>query len=220
MTIDTLMLVAAASDADELSGLSGWVVDVIDALGVLGVGALTLLENLFPPIPSEVVLPLAGYLAERDRMHLLGAVVAATIGSLIGALALYGLGRRWGEQRVNDLLVRVPLVEREDLDRAQAWFRRHGGSSVLIGRLVPGVRSIVSLPAGFQAMPFPAFIGLTLLGTVAWNCLLVGAGYLLGSQWQSVGRYSDYIDVAVILALLVLIGRAVWRRRDRIGSRN
>ena len=208
--------VLAASNSQQLTGLIGWIGDVIAALGAIGVGVLTLAEVFFPPIPSEVVLPMAGYLASQDRLSLPAAVISATIGSTLGALLLYWIARKLGLDRVNGLLGRIPLMEQEDLDRARAWFERHDRSSVLIGRMVPGVRSLISLPAGFERMPVVPFTLLTALGSAIWNTGLVAGGYLLGNQWQSIGRYSDWINFAVIAALVVAVVKFVWDRRQRI----
>jgi membrane protein DedA with SNARE-associated domain len=177
---------------------------------------LTLAEVFFPPIPSEVVLPMAGYLASQDRLSLPAAVISATIGSTLGALLLYWIARKLGVDRVAALLGRIPLMEQQDLDRARAWFERHDRSSVLIGRMVPGVRSLISLPAGFERMPVVPFTLLTALGSAVWNTGLVAGGYLLGDQWQSIGRYSDWINFAVIAVLVVAVLKFVWDRRQRI----
>lgn len=189
-------------DSTELTGLAGVVVDVVEALGAVGVGLLVLAENLFPPIPSEVVLPLAGFLAGQGRMSLTAVVVAATIGSVAGALVLYALGRLYGRERLARLLDRLPLTGREDLEAAELWFLRHGGKAVLFGRLVPGVRSLVSIPAGVAAMPLPRFIAYTTLGSAAWNLLLILLGYELGQHWHDVGEYSDVLSKAVIAAIV------------------
>lgn len=203
-------------DPSELTGLVGWIADVIELLGAVGVGVLTLAEVFFPPIPSELVLPMAGFLAGQGRLHLVAAVVASTVGSTFGALALYWLAAAWGNERVRQLLGALPLMEPRDLDRAEEWFDRHDRSSVFIGRLVPGVRSLISLPAGFRRMPLGSFIALTAVGSAIWNTLLVAAGYLLGNRWRSVGQYSDWLNYAVIALLLGAVAKFVWSRRDRI----
>lgn len=207
---------ASGGGTGDLTGLVGWIADVIAALGSVGVGMLTLAEVFFPPIPSELVLPMAGFLAGRGRLSLVAAVIASTIGSTAGALALYWLARAWGVDRVAALLRRLPLMEEEDLDRARDWFDRHDRSAVFIGRLVPGVRSLISLPAGFQKMPLGMFLTLTTVGSAIWNTALVAGGYLLGSQWQSIGRYSDWLNLGVIAVLVLLLVKFVWDRRDRI----
>ena len=201
----------------ELTGLAGVATDVMDALGEIGVGVLVLAENVFPPIPSEVVLPLAGYLASRGRMDLTLVIVAATVGSVLGALLLYEVGLRTGRARIRRLVDRMPLLELEDMDKAEAWFARHGQSSVLIGRCIPVVRSLISLPAGLEEMPRWRFVLLTTIGSGLWNAVFVGAGYALGEQFDEIERYSGWLNTAVYVAILVLLllglRRALRRRR-------
>jgi len=204
------MSVAARSDGP--GGLTGWVIGVVDALGEVGVAALTLLETVFPPIPSEVVLPLAGYLANRGRLDLFGVLVASIVGALLGALVLYTLGARLGAARATALLARLPLLDREDVERAAGWFDRHGSAAVFTGRLVPGVRSLISLPAGASRMSLLRFAVLTVLGSALWNSLLVGAGYALGTQYALVERYSGVLDYLVIGLLVLAVGLLARRR--------
>lgn len=203
---------AAAAGAGELTGLSGFVADVIRRMGEVGVGVLAAIETIFPPIPSEIVLPFAGYLAQRGDLSLGWVLVAATLGALVGAVALYGFAARVGHERASALLARIPLVDREDVDRASDWFARHGRSAVLLGRLVPGVRSLVSLPAGAQRMPLAQFVAYTAIGSLVWNSLLVGGGYALGTQWDEVQAYADWLDYLLIGALVLVIGWLSVRR--------
>ena len=209
------MPVNEQDDPDHLTGLAGVASDVMTALGELGVGVLVALENLFPPIPSEVVLPLAGFLASRGRMDLLLVIVAATIGSVVGALALYELGRRVGRVRVRGWVARLPLMDVEDLDKAEAWFARHGELSVLIGRCIPVVRSLISVPAGVEGMPRLRFTLLTTLGSGAWNTVFVYAGYALGAQFERIEEYSRWFNYAIYGALLVLLVLGVRRAARR-----
>ncbi len=206
------MPLLSAAESTELTGLAGVVVDVVAALGPVGVFLLVAAENVFPPIPSEVVLPLAGFLTGQDRMSLPAVLVAATLGSLVGALALYALGARLGPARIGRLLDRVPLTGHEDLERAEDWFRRHGRAAVLVGRLVPGVRSLVSVPAGVTRMPLRTFVPLTLLGSSVWNAVLVLLGHQLGSRWTSVGEYSDLLSSAVVGGIALAVGWVLLRR--------
>ena len=208
----TTVALAAAGSQTELTGLAGWVVSVIEALGPVGVGLLVALENLFPPIPSEVVLPVAGYVASQGGMSLTWAIVAATIGAVVGAWALYGLGAWVGRERIRRWLERIPLMEVEDLDSAEGWFERHGGAAVLVGRCVPVVRSLISVPAGVERMNFARFTLYTLIGSALWNGGLVWAGNLLGSQWDDIGRYSDWLNAAVYVVIGVVLVRFVWTR--------
>ncbi|MCM0640659.1 DedA family protein [Cellulomonas wangsupingiae] len=218
MLVTTAALAAAASGT-ELTGLAGWVVSVIESLGPVGVGLLVALENLFPPIPSEVVLPVAGYVASQGDMSLTWTIVAATIGAVVGAWLLYGLGAWVGRVRIRRWLERIPLMEAEDLDQAERWFDRHGGAAVLIGRCVPVVRSLISVPAGVEGMGVVRFTLYTLVGSAVWNGGLVWVGYLLGSRWGDVGRYSDWLNAAVYLVIAVVLVRFVWTRTGARGER-
>jgi membrane protein DedA with SNARE-associated domain len=185
------VLVAAQGGQSELTGLAGLITDIIAALGPIGVGVLVALETLFPPIPSELILPLSGYLASRGRMSLAAVMIGATVGSLAGALALYWAGAALGQKRLRRLAERTPLVEVDDLERAEGWFDRHGGLAVLIGRVVPVVRSLVSVPAGVEHMSLWRFVLYTIIGSGVYNAVLIGLGYVLGSRWQTVEQYSN-----------------------------
>jgi membrane protein DedA with SNARE-associated domain len=213
LTSPVVSSVAPAAGSE--GGLTGMVLTIVGHLGEVGIGVLTLIETVFPPIPSEVVLPLGGYLAERGRLDLVWLLVAATVGSVAGALILHAVGARLGPDRAARALARLPLVDRSDVDRAVVWFERHGPWAVLLGRLVPGVRSLVSLPAGAAHMGRVRFTLLTALGSLVWNGLLVGAGYALGTQYRLVERYSDVLDTvllgALALVVLVLVARRVRR---------
>ena len=206
----------APRPTSELGGLTGWAAEVIAALGPLGIALLTALETVVPPVPSEVVLPLAGFLASRGEFGLVVVVVAATLGSLAGSLVLYAVARRLGPERARRLLARVPLTEADDVDRSVRWFERHGSSSVLLGRLVPGVRSLVSVPAGTARMPVLRFSVLTLLGSALWNALLVGVGYALGSRWHEVSGWTDVLDAVVVVGVVLLVGAGVARKVRRV----
>ncbi len=214
----TIFLTAAASSDIQLTGLAGLAVNIIDALGELGVGALALLETVFPPIPSEVVLPLAGFLAQQGRMNVLLVMLAATVGGLLGAYILYFIGHRLGEERAIRWLSKLPLVDREDFEKASGWFHRHGRSAVLFGRLIPGVRSLISLPAGSARMPVGSFTLYTLIGSTVWNALLVSLGWLLGRQYHLVDQYSSWLNYAVYAAAAGVVVWLVLRRVRRVRS--
>lgn len=206
------MHLRAESADDGLTGLTGFAADVIDAIGELGVATLTFVESVFPPIPSEPILALGGYLAERGRLNVVLVVIAATVGATLGALVLYALGAWLGEERSKKILTKLPLVEASDFDNASAWFRRHGSPVVFFGRFVPIVRSLVSLPAGAQRMALVPFVLLTAAGSGLWNTLLVGAGYALGTQYDRVSEYMHYLDYVVYLAVIVIIAWFIVRK--------
>lgn len=207
---------------EDVGGLAGWVLSVIEALGYGGIALLVALETFVPPIPSEVVLPASGFLVSRGALTFTGVLAAATLGSLAGSLALYEMGRRLGPARVERWVARRGRwvgLDPEDLDRAQAWFARHGHWAVLGGRLVPALRSLVSLPAGLARMPVGRFLLLTGLGSLAWNALLLAAGWRLGESWSAIGPYYEKAEWTVWgLVAAWVAWRVVRRRRRHSGS--
>ena len=212
--------VAAAGSTDNLGGLVGFAARGIENLGEWGVGLFTLAETVLPPIPSEVILPLAGYLAKQGSLNLVLVFITSALGAYAGALLLYWLGARLGLERSIRGLSRLPLVDREDFENAAVWFRRHGRSSIFFGRLLPGVRSLVSLPAGASNMPLATFSLYTLAGTGLWNGALIGLGYALGTQYQVIEQYSRFLNYAVYAALgLAVLWLAIRRVRRREAAR-
>ncbi|MBZ5735690.1 DedA family protein [Nocardioides sp. TRM66260-LWL] len=199
----------------ELTGVAAWAVDLMERLGPVGAGVAIALENLFPPLPSELILPLAGFTASRGEFSLLAAIVATTIGSVVGALVLYGIGARVGRDRVHALCVRLPLVEEADLVRTEEWFARHGRTAVLLGRMVPVFRSLVSLPAGVERMPLVTFTLLTLAGSAIWNSIFVLVGYELGEQWHRVEPVVGLVQAGLGLLVGGVVLRWVVRRVRR-----
>nr|WP_294693371.1 DedA family protein [uncultured Friedmanniella sp.] len=207
----------------ELTGILGWAERVIAALGEWGVGLLVMLETVFPPLPSEVILPLAGFLTSQDTISFPLVVLTSTAGAWLGALLLYGVGAKLGLERSIRGLSKLPLVDRDDFERAAAWFHRHGRSSIFFGRLVPGIRSLISLPAGASGMPLAVFSLFTLAGSALWNTVLLGAGAALGSRYATVERYSNVLNYLVWAVVVLLVGwlvvRRVRRRRDGVRGR-
>jgi membrane protein DedA with SNARE-associated domain len=199
----------------EDGGLTGWAVSLMDTLGAPGAGLAIALENLFPPLPSEVILPLAGFAASRGDLSLVGALIWTTIGSVVGAVALYALGAWFGRGRVRAVVARLPLVKLSDVDRAEAWFARHGGKAVLYGRMIPIFRSLISLPAGVERMPIGRFLLYTTAGSLIWNTTFVVAGYQLGENWERVVQYAGFVQYAVIAAVAVGLVWFVVRRLRR-----
>jgi membrane protein DedA with SNARE-associated domain len=199
-----------------MSSIYDWVVGIMRAIGAPGVGVATALETVFPPVPSEVVLPLAGFTASQGHYGVVSAVLWATAGSLVGALVLYYAGLTWGMRRLCNLAERMPLVGASDVERSVDWFDRHGRTAVFFGRFVPGVRSLVSIPAGMNRMRIVPFAVYTTLGSLIWNAALIGAGYALGSRWHVVERYvgdvSNAVYVVLAVAVLVFVGRRLWKR--------
>ena len=200
-----------------------WIVSFMDAAGLAGVALLMLLENVFPPIPSELVMPLAGFAAARGDMSLGGAVAAGTAGSVAGAWLWYWAGRRLGGARLKRLAARHGrwlTLSPAEIERAEAWFRRHGHVAVLLGRLVPAVRTLISVPAGIAGMGLAPFLLYSAFGTVLWTGLLAGAGYVLEGQYDRVAAWMNPVSNVVVAGLA---GWYLWRvatygRRTRAPS--
>lgn len=188
-----------------------WVIQTIAAWGYLGIFLLMLLENLVPPIPSELIMPLAGFAAVQGKLNAFGVVLAGTAGSVIGALPWYFLGKRVGEKRLRQWLTRYGrwvALSVEDLERSQRWFSRYGGALVFLGRLIPGIRTYVSIPAGLEGMPMLPFLLFSTLGTVVWVSLLTAMGYLLGQNYDKVEQFIS--PIGSVVPILVLGGILLW----------
>ena len=209
---------ALATDDHGFSGLTGFAADVLTAMGDIGVGILVFLEVLVPPIPSEVILPFAGYLSQSGDLNLGWLIFWSTLASWVGALLLYWLGSVIGMDRAVRLVAATRLVSRTDLERGAKWFERKGSWTVLVGRMVPGIRSLISLPAGASHMNLVRFSLYTIIGSGTWNSLLIGAGALLGTQHEKLESVLGYVDYvvygAIAIALAVLIVRRVREARS------
>lgn len=202
------------------SGLAGAMVDLMDRLGLVGAAIAVGLDNLFPPIPSELILPLAGFAASQDTFSLTGALIATTLGSVIGACILYALGAVFGRERSIAVFDKVPLLKVSDFERTEAWFAKHGSKAIFFGRMVPIFRSLISLPAGVERMSVPLFVALTTLGSLIWNSIFVVAGYRLGRDWDKVEPYAEWFQRLVIVAVLVVvIGFVAIRLREQLRDR-
>jgi membrane protein DedA with SNARE-associated domain len=198
--------------------VADWVFSIVDRLGALGVGLLILLENVIPPIPSEVILPLAGFRARTGDLNVVAVWFAATAGSVLGAVALYGLGTWLGYDRLHRLAGHrwFVLVSQKDLDRGEDAFQRHGGKVVLLARCVPFLRSVVSIPAGIAGMPMLRFVALTTLGSGVWNAAFVALGWVLGENWDQVEGWLGPVSYVVLGLLAVgLVVLVVRRARTR-----
>ncbi|MFF5715460.1 DedA family protein [Streptomyces buecherae] len=197
--------------------ITDWATGLMDTLGAPGAGLAIALENLFPPLPSEVILPLAGFSAGQGDMNLLAVLAWTTAGSVVGALALYWVGALLGRDRVVALAGRLPLVKPADIDRTERWFVRHGTKAVFFGRMIPIFRSLISLPAGVERMPLPVFTLLTTLGSLLWNTAFVLAGYALGDNWEDVSDYVSVYSKGVLAAALLAVLAFVTLRLARPG---
>lgn len=194
-----------------LDAINAWALNIISTLGYPGLGFVMFLENVFPPIPSELVLPLAGWLTlgEDAKFTMLGVTLVGALGSVVGAFFFYGLGAWFDESRVRVLLQRYGkwfMLSVEDLDVALAWFDRYGDYVIFFGRMVPIVRSLISIPAGLASMPLGKFSLFTAVGTALWSFILAFAGRMLGENWHLVSDFIDrYENIVLIVAVLAFV---------------
>ncbi len=198
-----------------------WITSTMNSLGYLGIGLLMFLENLFPPIPSELIMPFAGFTATdpNSKIQVVPAIAAGVVGTILGAIPWYYAGLLLGQQRLQLLASRYGKwigISGEDIEKSTNWFQKHGSKAVLFGRLVPGIRTLISIPAGISKMPVVPFFIYSTIGTIAWVTLLTYAGYFLGKNYKLV---EDYIDVitkvvvfGVLLAIASFIGYRLWKR--------
>ncbi|MBC6465410.1 DedA family protein [Actinomadura alba] len=217
--------VAQAATAEPAGGFAGWATQLMETLGAPGAGIAVALENLFPPLPSEVILPLAGFTAAQGDMHLLNVIFWTTLGSVAGAVVLYYAGALVGRDRTLAIAARLPLVKVSDLERTEAWFARHGVKTVFFGRMIPIFRSLISIPAGVERMPILTFVTFTALGSLIWNTAFVLAGYALGDNWHQAEQYAGVFQYVVAAAVAVATvwfaaARVARVRRDRRATRS
>ena len=204
--------------------LGGWIQEIILAIGYPGIVFLMAAENIFPPVPSEFVLPFAGALSARDELNFWGVVAAGTAGSVIGALVLYGVGyfaREAGVRRIVAAYGKYVFISENDLDRATAWFEKYGEAAIVFGRLIPIIRSVISIPAGYTRMNLLKFLLYTTLGTFIWSLIQTYIGRVLGENWERIteitGPYQNATLILIVAAVVAFfVGRAYkWRRRNK-----
>lgn len=207
------------AEAENLNAIAQWAVSLMEWLGAPGAGLAIAAENLFPPLPSELILPMAGFTASRGTFGVVEVLIWTTLGSVVGALALYGLGAWLGRDRLIRIVDRMPLVNVSDVERAEAWFARHGGKAVFFGRMIPLFRSLISVPAGIERMPLLRFTLLTTAGSAIWNTVFVLAGFLLGENWHLVEQYADVFKWVVIVVGAAAVGTFVVMRLRHLARR-
>jgi Uncharacterized membrane-associated protein len=200
--------------------LEHWITEIMETYGYYGILLLIAIENLFPPIPSEVILTFGGFMTTTSRMTIFGVVLASTLGSVAGAILLYGVGRALSAERLEAIVVRYGAILRlkpEDIRKADAWFDRYGAWAVFFGRLVPLVRSLISIPAGSSGMRFATFLLLTTAGSLIWNAALVSIGAAVGASWETIVHYMDvYSNIVYALLALGAAAVIVWFVRNRL----
>ncbi len=193
-----------------------WIIEMMEQFGYLGILLMMAIENLFPPIPSEVILPFGGFMTTYTNLSVVGVIITATTGSVIGAIILYGIGMLIDVPRLEKIVDRfghILRIKKEDIHKADVWFAKYGYWTVLFCRVVPIVRSLISIPAGMSKMTFWLFLLFTMIGTIVWNVILVSIGVVLGESWQDILKFMDvystviyvFIGLGVVLLLILYI---------------
>ena len=197
-----------------------FITEFMQSGGYLAVFALMALENIFPPIPSELIMPFAGFVAARGDLNVIGVLVAGTAGSVAGALPWYYAGKVYGKERLEafaDKHARWMTVTHGDIEHAMESFEKHGRKVVLLGRLIPAIRTLISVPAGLAKMPMGQFLLYSTVGSLVWTGVLTGAGYLLESQYERVAEYVDPVSKAILIGLVgwYLYRLATFKKRAK-----
>ena len=194
-----------------------FITNTISSLGYIGIAFLMALENIIPPIPSELIMPLAGFTVNQGEMNFVLVVVAGTIGSIIGTMPWYFLGKSWGLKRTIEIVDRYGkwlALSGKDVEKANNWFNRRGNTAIAFGRLIPGIRTYISLPAGISKIPLLPFLFYSTLGSIFWVTLLTGAGYILGANYELVGEYMKPLSIFVLIAVISIIIYWILKRKS------
>lgn len=199
--------------------MENWITNIMEQFGYVGILLLIALENVFPPIPSEVILTFGGFMTTYTSLTVVGVIIAATVGSVLGAVILYGIGYLINVDKLEgwvDRYGKFLRLKKEDIRRADAWFDKYGYWTVLFCRMIPLIRSLISIPAGMSKMKFGLFLLFTTIGTLIWNIILVSVGAAVGGSWEKIVEFMDvYSNIAYALIAVIGIGGVFWFLRTR-----
>ena len=195
--------------------MQAWIIEIMNQFGYLGIFLLIAIENIFPPIPSEVILLFGGFMATYTNMHIVGIIIASTLGSLVGAYVLYFIGKIFNKERLKKIvrgkIGKVLRLKEKDIDMADEWFDKKGNKTVFFCRFIPIVRSLISIPAGMSEMPLVKFTLYTVVGSLIWNTVLSIAGQTVGANWESIlAIFEQYSHIAAIVLVILGVGAIVW----------
>ena len=195
--------------------MQAWIIEIMNQFGYLGIFLLIAIENIFPPIPSEVILLFGGFMGTYTNMHIVGIIIASTLGSLVGAYALYFIGKIFNKERLKKIvrgkIGKVLRLKEKDIDMADEWFDKKGNKTVFFCRFIPIVRSLISIPAGMSEMPLGKFTLYTVVGSLIWNTVLSIAGQTVGVNWESIlAIFEQYSHIAAIVLVILGVGAIVW----------
>ncbi|EJY96763.1 DedA family protein [Staphylococcus arlettae] len=196
-----------------------WITQFMEQFGYFGIALLIFLENIFPPIPSEIILTFGGFMTTKSSLGFIGVTVASTLGSIIGAIVLYGIGLWIGEDKLYRLVNRygkILRVKSTDLTKTFKWFEKYGYWTIFFCRFVPLIRSLISIPAGITKMNFSVFIIFSTLGTIIWNMVLIYLGMTVGGNWHQIVYYMDIYSKVIYVILLLIVIYFIWKWLKRV----
>lgn len=197
------------------------IIQIINQWGYIGVLMLIAIENIFPPIPSEIILTFSGFLTMHTKMNIIGVIIAATIGSLLGAIILYLIGRLLSKEKIEKIvdgkIGKILRLKKENIEKTYSWFEQKGENAVLFCRCIPILRSLISVPAGMTKMKIPQFVFLTTIGTIVWNTVLVYLGAKAGESWDSIVKiFEEYSSIVKIMLLVIVVGYVLKKTKKKI----
>jgi len=201
--------------------LQAWIIQIMDRFGYIGIALLIAVENIFPPIPSEVILTFGGFMTTYTKLTVWGVIIASTIGSLLGAVVLYWIGRSFTPQRLEYWLEgrwgRVLRLKKGDVAKARGWFDRHGKWTVFFCRCIPLIRSLISIPAGMAKMKIWPFLLLTIAGSLVWNSALVYLGVALGASWEIIDSYTNIYSIIIfsVIGVILLVFAIIYLKKRK-----
>ncbi len=201
-----------------MSSAAEWINSVMQELGYIGIALLMFLDNIFPPLPSELIMPAAGFTASQGKLSIIGVIIAGSLGSIIAAVSLYWIGRLLNEERLTTWLDKYGkwlFLKSDDLKKANGWFNQHGRKIVFFGRMIPAVRSIISIPAGMAHMPFGLFLLYSSLGTIIWTSFLALLGYYFGQNYEKIIPLLSMSSNFILIAIIAVAGFALYRHKSR-----
>ncbi|WP_279621696.1 DedA family protein [Listeria monocytogenes] len=194
-----------------------WITSIMADFGYIGIFVLIMVENLFPPIPSEIILTFGGFMTTVTSLNVVMVIIVATLGSVVGAILLYKVASYFGKERLTKIVLkygRILRLKESDIERAESFFLEYGSWAVFLCRMIPLIRSLISIPAGMTKMKMSRFLILTTAGSLLWNTVLIGLGAVLGESWNEIVVFMDSFSTIIysVIAILVVVGLGFFFR--------
>lgn len=201
--------------------MKDWIISIMEQLGYFGIALLMFLDNVFPPIPSEIIMPSAGFAASQGQLQIVGVIIAGSIGSLLAAAVIYYIGRKISHQAIFNFVEKYGkylFIKKQEVEKSLVWFEKYGHRIVFFGRMVPAVRSLISLPAGMSHMPFWKFMLYSGLGTIIWTTFLAYVGFHFGNNTELMSQIFSQVGYVMIAIVLIIIAYVIYRRKRKTSN--